>query len=805
MVDLFSKISELGLIYEYLIKSTLVLSLAILLAFLFRKHSASIRHFLLSISLIGILLFPFLSTVTGGWETKLLPNWHILKKQANISIELAESKINQNQLIRNKNHILSESSYGLNSIETRQSSEKKANFKFSHILGYGLLAIWSGGILFLLFKISLGLYGACRLTRQGEELEDSPWKKLLNHFMAAVSLKRKVNLKGHKRVKIPFTWGVIKPVVVMPSESKNWTEDEQSSALFHELSHVKRGDFLIMMLARISCALFWFNPLSWLAFKMMKREQEKACDELVLKFGIKPSTYAANLLSIKQAKGARWDPPEAVLGAVGKSQLNERLLAILKQRFNLMEVKMKTKIMLSFLVILAVSVIGLARPSTSEAKNDLEFAKKDIFLTDSPDLFQETEAEKKQEKKQSDKTEKKETQEKKDKKEKVKYITVDIKKGPIEIVITEGKETKTIKFENEPIVIIKKGTPENKITLISPNKDWTIKEGEEGHIMLKCGKKLDLLKDADVICLNKGAVWHLKTEGEGDRKVLKPGTAIRIKKDIKIPKRIEIHVDEKEGEKKRVIISPHVKVDATPHVKLAVEPKLSLKLEELKLRARLKKIQDMLKKIKENKLDSLETLEKYEEYKSELQDKDVKQKLEEILEGISKELEYRAVSQEKALEELEAALEKLNKELEKKEDELKKIDVYVKKVPHVDIDEHMEKTDEAKVDITFKESELEEGSVVGFIGEDEAGSFSVMIKSEFNETQKEIYDKALERLKAKLPDNYKVESHIDEDKKTIRISIISGDKKEALKDDLKKLLKNFINEIKEIKKKVLEI
>jgi len=64
----------------------------------------------------------------------------------------------------------------------------------------------------------------------------------------------------------------------------------------------------------------------------MKKEQEKACDELVLKAGVKPSIYAANLLSIKKAGQIQWNPPAAVLGAVGKSQLNERLLAILKHQ-----------------------------------------------------------------------------------------------------------------------------------------------------------------------------------------------------------------------------------------------------------------------------------------------------------------------------------------------------------------------------------------------------------------------------------------------------------------------------------------
>ena len=60
---------------EYLIKSTLILILGIILSYLCRRQSASLRHFILSVSLIGILIFPLLSTVRTGWKTGFLPSW----------------------------------------------------------------------------------------------------------------------------------------------------------------------------------------------------------------------------------------------------------------------------------------------------------------------------------------------------------------------------------------------------------------------------------------------------------------------------------------------------------------------------------------------------------------------------------------------------------------------------------------------------------------------------------------------------------------------------------------------------------
>ncbi|MEE8376838.1 MAG: M56 family metallopeptidase, partial [Candidatus Aminicenantaceae bacterium] len=398
-MEFLTEIKGLDLISEFFIKSSVILIFTFMLVFLFRNKSASLRHFLLSVSLISLLLFPFLSTLTKGWETGLLPTWNTGEGRSQISQRWDQDR---------------RKTIPLNSINPSLADkqlqalklEKNGRFNFflskysisKGFFGLVLVAIWSAGLVVLLSRIFIGLYGAHRLTRQGKEISDSSWRQLLNHFLEAISIKRNISLFSHKNVNIPLTWGVIKPVVILPTESRNWTQDQRSSALFHELSHIKRSDFLIKILARCSVALYWFNPLSWFAFRMMKKEQEKACDELVLKTGVKPSTYAVNLLSIKKAGQFHWNPPTAALGAVGKSQLNERLVAILKQQLKPKETNMKTKIMLSSLIIMTIAFIGLARPAQSEAFTDKIFSQE------------------KQVKKMTKKTEKKEAEDKKDKK-----------------------------------------------------------------------------------------------------------------------------------------------------------------------------------------------------------------------------------------------------------------------------------------------------------------------------------------------------------------------------------------------------
>jgi beta-lactamase regulating signal transducer with metallopeptidase domain len=556
----------LALLCEYLIKSSVILSASIAMVFLLRKKSACLRHLILSVLLIGLLFLPFLSMLSTGWETNFLPSWEA-KNVTAMEFGAATRDLSASTSSVGDSNLPSEFSVHAEGFDMDSRSAMGTFLsRLKPVFGFAAFLIWIGGLLFLFVRIGLGLYGTNRLMREGQNIEDSLWRRLLFRFFEAVSLRqKKINLMSHEKTLIPLTWGVIKPVVMMPAESCSWSENQRSTALYHELSHIKRGDYLVMILARISRAVYWFNPLGWIVLGMIKREQEKACDELVLKAGIKPSTYAENLLLIRNSVSGHWNPPAAVLGAMSKSHLNDRLTTILKQRFDLKEVQMKTKVLLVLLTILSISFIGLARPGDTSSSHADAVAVEHSAVTTQVDSQDSSDVVQEQEKKEQ----------KKEIKKGVKIEDKEKEKTTLVLTTKEGDE-KTFK------IIFDKDDPKKAIFVTSPKVK--LDKGEKLTWTIK-GDKLHVSNDMKTIKLDEGTAITIDKEGKDGVKVITlVSPHIQVKKIEKDPEYVKVHVH----------TSPHVEVNPSVHVVIDTD-----KYAEL-----IEKIKDKLAKLKAKALDS---------------------------------------------------------------------------------------------------------------------------------------------------------------------------------------------------------
>jgi TonB family protein len=129
-----------------------------------------------------------------------------------------------------------------------------------------------------------------------------------------------------------MTYGIWRPVVLMPEDSAGWSDDLRRAVLLHEVAHVRRGDVATQMLARLALMLHWWNPLAWTAWRQFLKERERAADDLVLAAGERASDYASHLLQIARSRQSAPAHAWAAVCMARRSQLEGRLAAILDAR-----------------------------------------------------------------------------------------------------------------------------------------------------------------------------------------------------------------------------------------------------------------------------------------------------------------------------------------------------------------------------------------------------------------------------------------------------------------------------------------
>lgn len=181
----------------------------------------------------------------------------------------------------------------------------------------------------LVLRLLIARVALARMWRAASPPPGASWSAIAAEVGAALGLGRRVPVRLAESPVMPMTWGVLRPVVLLPSEARSWPAEQRRLVLLHELAHVARRDALARVAAALCCAICWFQPAIWYAFARLRIEQEKACDELVLAVGAAPRSYARCLLDVAAALRV----PASAAGSLAMarpSALEGRIRAILR-------------------------------------------------------------------------------------------------------------------------------------------------------------------------------------------------------------------------------------------------------------------------------------------------------------------------------------------------------------------------------------------------------------------------------------------------------------------------------------------
>jgi beta-lactamase regulating signal transducer with metallopeptidase domain len=271
------------------LKATLLLFLGLTATALAGRWRASRRHIMLAAMFAGVLILPLAAF--------LLPS---------IRLEVAVPRVTQPVTTPDAGP----------SVETSRQVESVTRARIQRSGGITAAMVlritWAAVALTLLLQMLATHWRLRRIRRNA-----LPW--------SVAGIQGHVEVLLHSEIAAPLTLGYLRPAILLPMHAPEWAPSEIRRAVVHELEHIGRADWPVQIIARIACSLYWFLPLSWIAWRRLCLEAERSCDDAVLQES-DSADYADQLVQLARrlSDGA---PP--ALAMAGRSDLSARVRSIL--------------------------------------------------------------------------------------------------------------------------------------------------------------------------------------------------------------------------------------------------------------------------------------------------------------------------------------------------------------------------------------------------------------------------------------------------------------------------------------------
>jgi beta-lactamase regulating signal transducer with metallopeptidase domain/biopolymer transport protein ExbD len=285
-----------------LAKATAMLLIGLTAATLARRTRASVRHLLLTATFGTLLVTPIIGV--AGPETAIaIP---IATVPTPVAAPVAES---------------------VGAVSLPASAVAPAPTPGTLQIPWRVLArlIWLAGLSLFLVPVVTMLLRLRALRRTS-----LPWPELTRSVQTLAGergFRRSIDVLRHEGVATPITFGVWRPVILMPTCASEWGDADLRRALVHEVEHVLRRDWAVHLIARGVTAVYWFHPLAWIAWRQLALQAERSCDDAVIA-NEERTDYADQLVMLAQRLTAT---PGPALGMAHRTDLAARITALLDE------------------------------------------------------------------------------------------------------------------------------------------------------------------------------------------------------------------------------------------------------------------------------------------------------------------------------------------------------------------------------------------------------------------------------------------------------------------------------------------
>ena len=328
---------------DVLVRSSLVLGLGLLAAAALRRQPAALRHWVLAATIGFAAVQPVFTLFLPSWHLPSL-SWNEKSRPATSAPSPADTDMSFEMVT-----------------PLPRPTEPASDWRR---IAAGVWLVGSAGALAV---IALAMGWLARLRRRASTA-GTEWDAALASVQRRIGVHRHVDIVITRHPAMLVTWGALRPSILLPADADTWTMDRKELVVAHEMAHLVRHDWLIQVLAETARAIYWFNPLFWIACARLRQESECASDDIVLETGIAGTSYASHLVDLARTfsvHGHTWLPAPSI---ARPSTLERRVRAMLNPRMNRRPISAVARVALAAAVFsvslpIAAAVQGAGSPS----------------------------------------------------------------------------------------------------------------------------------------------------------------------------------------------------------------------------------------------------------------------------------------------------------------------------------------------------------------------------------------------------------------------------------------------------------
>ncbi|WP_432712779.1 M56 family metallopeptidase [Pedobacter sp.] len=250
------------------------------------------------------------------------------------------------------------------------------SFHNQHALNYKaeqffpqLVGLYTVGLIMQVLILSTGYFKILSLKHSSKIAVPQAWNALFQELAQGLNITKKVGFYLSEHVAVPLVIGFIKPIILFPVAFANQLDLAHVEAiLIHELSHIRRNDYLLNIVKTVMETILFFNPFTWLCSNLIAREREHSCDDLVVQHTHTPLTYAHALLQIELLKEKQ--TPVFSMAASGNNQhLYQRIKRITNMKTTYSTAKQQLfAIGITMAIIISLAWVSPLKSETGDKK-----------------------------------------------------------------------------------------------------------------------------------------------------------------------------------------------------------------------------------------------------------------------------------------------------------------------------------------------------------------------------------------------------------------------------------------------------